>query len=170
MTSNIGSEEIAEAQAIGFEKKKKEARRTISREELRSKINERLKDYFKPEFLNRLDETIIFNYLSEKDIEKIVDLQLRDLQKRLEGKRMHINLTESAKRYLAKTGFNPKFGARPLKRTIQNFILNPLAQKIIEGVVREGERLKIDEEGGKIVITPFPKRIKKIELLSQSSK
>ena len=163
MTSNIGSEEIARAQEIGFEKKNNKVKKTISREELKSRINEKLKEYFKPEFLNRLDEIIIFNYLSQENIEKILDLQLLKVQERLGEKGIKIHMTPQAKKYLAKVGFNPNFGARPLKRTIQHLILDLLAQKIIEGEIEEGTRVKIDEEEGKIIINPtlpIPKKTK----------
>jgi len=168
MTSNIGSEEIAQAQEIGFERKDKQVKKTISREELKNRINEKLKDYFKPEFLNRLDEIIIFNYLTQEDIEKIVDLQLSLIKKRLEDKEIKINITPEAKKYLAKTGFDPNFGARPLKRTIQHLILDNLAQKIIEGEIKNGDRIKIDEKEGKIVITPILRKIRRATLVHQS--
>jgi len=158
MTSNIGSEEIAKSQGIGFEKPKKEKVKT--KEELRAKIEEKLKEYFKPEFLNRLDEIIIFNYLSEKDVEKIVELQLERVKKRLEDKRIKIQVTKRAQKYIAKRGFDPNFGARPIKRTIQNLVLNPLAQLIIEGKVKEGDKVKIDVKNGKIVVSP-QKKIKR---------
>ena len=168
MTSNIGSEEIAQAQEIGFEKKDMKVKKTISRDELKNRINEKLKDYFKPEFLNRLDEIIIFNYLSQEDIEKIVDLQLSLIQKRLEDKRIKINVTPEAKKYLAKSGFDPNFGARPLKRTIQHSILDSLAQKIIEGEIKEGDKAKIDEKEKKIAITPILRRTKRPNILHKS--
>jgi len=164
MTSNIGSKEIAQAQEIGFGKTE-ERKETISREELKSRINERLKEHFKPEFLNRLDEVIVFDYLSRKEIEKIVDLQLAEVQKRLEEKEMRIDVSPKAKKHLAESGFNPNFGARPLKRTIQHLILDPLAQKIIEGQIKEGQKIKIEEKEGKIVISSISKTTKKPVLI-----
>ena len=156
MTSNIGSEEIAKAEEIGFGKKEeiKKKKNKRSKEELKGRIEEKLKEYFKPEFLNRLDEIIIFEFLSRKEIEEIVDLQTQKVQKRLSKKKIKISVTPKAKRHLAKIGFDPNLGARPLKRTIQNLVLNPLAQMIIEGKVKERDRIRVDEKDGKISIEP----------------
>jgi ATP-dependent Clp protease ATP-binding subunit ClpA len=165
MTSNIGSEEIAQAQEIGFEKEGSSGKKTISREELKSRINEKLKEHFKPEFLNRLDEIIIFDYLTQDHIEKIVDLQLSEVQKRLDERDIKLSVALKAKKYLAEEGFNPTFGARPLKRTIQHHILDPLAQKIIEGQISEGQKVKIDIEKDKILISPIIQRTKKPSLV-----
>lgn len=158
MTSNIGSDEIARAQEIGFGKREKKSEQKRVKDKVREKIEDKLKDYFKPEFLNRLDEVIIFNYLSQRDIEKIVDLQLIQIQKRLKEKKIKINMTKRAKKYLSKVGFDPNFGARPLKRTIQNLVLNPLSQLIIEGKVKENDEVKVDEGERKIIITPRLRR------------
>lgn len=156
MTSNIGSEEIAQTESIGFEKreKTKKEERVESKKELRSKIEERLRENFKPEFLNRLDEIITFNFLSQNEIEEIVDLQIREVEERLKEKRMKITVTQKARRHLAKKGFTPNLGARPLKRSIQKLVLNPLAQMIIEGKVKEGDKVKVDKKGEKLEITP----------------
>lgn len=158
MTSNIGSEEIAKSKELGFDSQK-EGKQTKnqkkSKEELRAKIEDRLREYFKPEFLNRIDEIIIFDFLSQKEIEEIVDFQIKKVQQRLLERQIKITVTPKAKRYLAKIGFDPNFGARPLKRTIQNLVLNPLAQMIIEGKIKRQDRVKIDEKDGKILILPF---------------
>ncbi|MDD5551805.1 MAG: AAA family ATPase [Candidatus Pacebacteria bacterium] len=163
MTSNIGSEEIAQTKDIGFEEEKKKAKdiKEQSRKRLRLKIEEKLRDYFKPEFLNRLDEVIIFNYLTQKDLEKIVSLQVKELAKRVEEKGIKIIVSKEAKKILVKEGFDENFGARPLKRTIQNLIMNPLAQMIIEGKVKEGGKVKIDVKDGLIEILTAVKRAKK---------
>ncbi|HOK35091.1 MAG TPA: ATP-dependent chaperone ClpB [Candidatus Pacearchaeota archaeon] len=158
MTSNIGSEEIAKSKELGFgnsQEKKKTKEQKRSKEELRAKIEEKLREYFKPEFLNRIDEIIIFDFLSQKEIEEIVDLQMKKIQQRLLERRIKITVTPKAKRYLAKVGFDPNFGARPLKRTIQNLVLNPLAQMIIEGKIKSEDRVKIDEKDGRIIISPL---------------
>ena len=112
---------------------------------------EELKNYFKPEFLNRLDEIIIFNPLTKKDIEEIVELQLKRVEERLADKNIKISISAKAKSLIAEKGFDPLFGARPLKRVIQNLILNPLSLKIIEGKIKERQKVKIDVEKGKIV-------------------
>jgi len=155
MTSNIGSEEITRAGEFGFREEGKTKSERETRLEVEEKIKEKLKEYFKPEFLNRIDEIIIFNFLSQKDIEKIVEFQIKRIQKRLEERKIKISVTSKAKRYLAKAGFDPNLGARPLKRTIQHLVLDPLAQQIVEGRIREGDRVKVDEKEGKIIISPI---------------
>jgi len=160
MTSNIGSEEIARSKNLGFETKEEgqQKQKNNSKQDLKRKIEEKLREYFKPEFLNRIDEIIIFDFLSQKEIEKIVDLQLTKIQKRLSERRIKITVTPKAKKYLSKVGFDPNLGARPLKRTIQNLVLNPLAQMIIESKIKPEDRVKIDEKDGKIIITPMNKK------------
>jgi len=160
MTSNIGSEEIARSKNLGFETKEEgqQKQKNNSKQDLKRKIEEKLREYFKPEFLNRIDEIIIFDFLSQKEIEKIVDLQLTKIQKRLSERRIKITITPKAKKYLSKVGFDPNLGARPLKRTIQNLVLNPLAQMIIESKIKPEDRVKIDEKDGKIIITPMNKK------------
>ena len=163
MTSNIGSEEIAKDQDIGFgkrEKGKQTKDMKKTKTELKGKIEGRLKEYFKPEFLNRLDEVIIFEFLSRNEIEEIVNFQLERVQKRLKEKRIKISITPKAKRHLAKIGFNSDLGARPLKRAIQNLVLNKLAQMIIERQVMEGDRVKIDEKNNEIIISKTRANIK----------
>lgn len=155
MTSNIGSEEIAHAKEIGFEKEEKQSKKKeFFQKKLREKIEEKLRDYFKPEFLNRIDEIIIFNYLTQKDIEKIISLQIKKLMKRIEEKKIKITVSKEAKKVLSKEGFDPNFGARPLKRTIQNLIMNPLAEMIIKREINEGDKIKISAKDGKIEINP----------------
>lgn len=148
MTSNIGSEMIREHH-LGF---RQDARSGYdNKDELSHKVMEALRMQFRPEFLNRIDEIIIFNTLSEKDIERIVDIQVKLLKKRLADKHLELELTEAAKQALAKKGFDPVYGARPLKRTIQREIQDKLAMKILEGEFKEGDRIKIDaDENGEI--------------------
>lgn len=148
MTSNVGSEIIYRS-GLGFrEKKESEA---IGEKEMREKVMTALRENFKPEFLNRLDEIIIFHPISPEMLRRIVDLQLNLVQKRLDEKSIKLTLTAAAKKYLSEKGYDPLYGARPLKRVIQNEILDELALRIIEGAVKEGEKVKIDSKGGKIV-------------------
>lgn len=146
MTSNIGSEFIFKMGSLGFTPEK-----TQERVSLKAKIEEALKERFKPEFLNRLDEMIVFNYLSKKEIRKIVDLEFAKVAVRLESKSIKLNLSEEAKEILVEKGFNQKLGARPLKRAIQNLILDPLALNIIMGGVKEGDVVWIGAENKKII-------------------
>jgi ATP-dependent Clp protease ATP-binding subunit ClpB len=103
-----------------------------------------LKQTFRPEFLNRIDEVIIFRPLTEEQIRQIVDLQIKEVQKRLADRKITVTLTDKAKEWLANTGFDPAFGARPLKRTIQREVETPLSKKIIQGEVKEGDEVKVD--------------------------
>ncbi|HHE76627.1 MAG TPA: ATP-dependent chaperone ClpB [Candidatus Parcubacteria bacterium] len=148
MTSNIGSEYIAKMSSLGFlgEKEQEEKR------SLREKVMEALKESFKPEFLNRIDEIIIFNYLGKEEIKQIVDLELNKVIKRLKEKEIKMRVSEKAKSVLAKEGFDPNLGARPLRRVIQRKVLDPLALKIVSGVVKNGDEVRVDVENGKIVL------------------
>ncbi len=148
MTSNVGSEHITKMGALGFLGEKEEA----EKQSLKEKIMEALKEDFRPEFLNRVDEIIIFNYLGRSEIKKIVELELNKVAERLESKKIKIKVTEKAKALLAKQGFDPSLGARPLKRVIQRQVLNPLSLKIVAGLVQEGDMVVADVENQKIVI------------------
>ncbi|PJE69616.1 MAG: type VI secretion system ATPase TssH [Candidatus Staskawiczbacteria bacterium CG10_big_fil_rev_8_21_14_0_10_38_10] len=147
MTSNIGSEFISQLSPVGFLSKED----TGKKESLKEKIMERLKEEFRPEFLNRIDEIIIFNYLRKPEIKKIVELELEKVEKRLKTKDIGIKVSEKAKELLAEKGFDPNFGARPLKRLIQRLILDPLALKIVTNEIKEGERVLVDVSDSKIV-------------------
>ncbi len=131
MTSNLGSQQIME---LGEEK----------RDEMKCQVDVILHRSFKPEFLNRVDETIIFHCLTEKDLSKIVDIQLILLQERLAEQMFSISLTDAAKKYLVEVGFDPAFGARPLKRAIQRHIQDELALQILDGRFSEGDAILVD--------------------------
>jgi ATP-dependent Clp protease ATP-binding subunit ClpB len=149
MTSNIGSEHIAKMSSLGF----LSAKEASERSSLKDKVMEALKDNFRPEFLNRIDEIIIFNYLNKEEIKKIVDLELNKVAERLRDKGIKIRVSEKAKKILADKGFDPNLGARPLKRVIQRRVLDPLALKIVSGIVKEGDEVVVEAaEGGKIVV------------------
>ncbi len=153
MTSNIGSQmilDLGKKGEFGFESKL-DAKKTQN-EKIEEKITSLLKDHFRPEFLNRIDETIIFHSLSAKQIEKIVELQLQELQNRLNEKRIILEVTPAAKKLLAKKGFDPNFGARPLKRVLQHQLMDKLAMKIIDGSVIDGQHVTIDNKKDEITI------------------
>ncbi len=153
MTSNIGSQmilDLGKKGEFGFESKSDKAKTTT--EKIEEKITGLLKDHFRPEFLNRIDETIIFHSLNAKQIEKIVELQLQELQNRLNEKRITLEVTSSAKKLLAKKGFDPNFGARPLKRILQHELMDKLAMKIINGSVIDGQSVKIDGKKEEIIV------------------
>jgi len=148
MTSNVGSEFVNQMSPMGFGAKGGDS----ERQELKDKIMESLKEKFRPEFLNRIDEVIIFNHLSKKQIKKIVDLELSKVKKRIKNnKDIKIQVSKKAKNFLAEEGFDPKLGARPLKRTIQKMILDPLSLKIVGGDLKEGDNVSIDAKKEKIV-------------------
>lgn len=135
MTSNVGSEYLMHLSKEEFEK---------NYDKIKEQIMNELKKRFRPEFLNRIDEIIIFHPLSEEEIKKIVDLLISKLNKRLEERGIKVKLTEEAKSELAKRGYVPEFGARPLRRTIQREIETPLSVKILEGSVKEGDTVVVD--------------------------
>ena len=147
MTSNLGSDYINKMSSLGFSNKEE----IVQRENMREKIFDTLRDSFRPEFLNRIDEIVIFNYLKKEEIKTIVDLELSKVEKRLATKEIKISISEKAKELLVKEGFDSNLGARPLKRVIQRLILDPLSVKIVANEIAEGSRVFIDQQGGKIV-------------------
>lgn len=141
MTSNIASQWIQDLTGPENE------------EELRNRVKQALKEAFRPEFLNRIDETIIFHGLSKEFIKQIADIQLKDLQKRLSKHNYRLTVTNKVTEKLTEEGFDPHFGARPLKRTIQQMIENPLSIEILEGRFTEGSEINADMKNGKVVFT-----------------
>ena len=135
MTSNIGSQYIMEDLPV---------------EERNRRVMEALRGHFRPEFLNRVDEIVIFDRLSDKEIEKIVGIQLARLQKRLESQKLGLMISDKARAYLAKEGYDPAYGARPLKRVIQQKILDPLSIEILDGRIHEGQTISCELSGGKL--------------------
>jgi ATP-dependent Clp protease ATP-binding subunit ClpB len=136
MTSNIGSQYIQELQN--------------DEEEMRRRVMEAMRQHFRPEFLNRIDDTIIFHPLDAEVLKKIVAIQVGLVQKRLSDKKIEIEITEGAKELLAEEGFDLVFGARPLKRVVQRDVLNPLASKILSGEVKEGSKVIVDRSGRRL--------------------
>jgi ATP-dependent Clp protease ATP-binding subunit ClpB len=110
-----------------------------------------LKSFFRPEFLNRVDEVIIFNPLTQPLLKQIVDIQVERMKQYIRERGIDVRLTESAKEYFAKTGFDPVYGARPLKRVLQKMILNELALKILDGTYTEGDTVEVDYADGKVL-------------------
>ena len=144
MTSNVGSQIILNLKKrgeFGFQGARKD--KAVSEKNVKDKVMEELHNHFKPEFLNRIDEIIIFHSLAESDIEKIVELQLERTQHRLAEKKITLVVDEKAKKYLAKEGYDPDYGARPLKRVLQTKLLDQLALKLIEGSINEGDTVSV---------------------------
>ncbi len=151
MTSNIGGAHIQEM--LEERAKRPAAYWVPTNTELKEKIMEDLKTFFRPEFLNRVDEIIIFNPLTRELLKQIVEIQVNRMKRFIKEKNVYIRLTDSAKEYFTEIGFDPVYGARPLKRTLQREILNPLALKILDGTFKEGDTAEVDFEGDKIVFT-----------------
>ena len=138
-TSNIGSQDILDLNGQDDEL-------------MRSRVMNAMRDYFKPEFLNRIDETVIFNSLGKSDLKKIVGFETRRLMSRLEEKAMTLQLTDAALDYLADVGFDPVYGARPLKRLIQREVESQVARSILDGTFSEGDTIVVDAEDGRVVV------------------
>jgi ATP-dependent Clp protease ATP-binding subunit ClpB len=135
MTSNIASQQIqqlTEEQGADWE--------------IEAHVKEALKNYFKPEFLNRIDEVIVFHMLSKEHLEKIVSIQLGYLAERLKERNIKLEFTDNARKQIMDEGYDPSFGARPLKRTIQQRLENPLASEILSGKFTDGDTIKIDAQ------------------------
>jgi ATP-dependent Clp protease ATP-binding subunit ClpC len=139
MTSNLGTEFVTRSGTLGFlvsgETEEREAE---------EKIERALKDTFRPEFLNRVDEVIIFSKLTMEDMQRIVDLQMDEVRGRLAEHGLQVELTEEARAWLASEGYDPDFGARPLKRALQRHVESPLSVKILQGEFDAGEHVLVD--------------------------
>jgi ATP-dependent Clp protease ATP-binding subunit ClpB len=119
-------------------------------EGVRREVMDALRSHFRPEFLNRLDEIILFHALSREEMRTIIDIQLRGLAKRLEERKIRVELSDRAKDLLIAEGYDPTYGARPLKRTLQRSVLDPLAMRVLNGDFREGDTVRIDAPGGEL--------------------
>ena len=151
MNSNVGSQFIQE---LGSE----------NRDEMERRVTEALRSTFKPEFLNRVDELIIFHNLSPEQIGDIVEIQIERLRKRLADRQIHLELSEEIKRLLAEKGYDRVYGARPLKRAIQKYIENPLSMEILKGNIPDGSVLVADREGDEVTF-----RVEEPELVQKAA-
>ena len=136
MTSNVGSQYIHDYQK-SMQSPQQEA-------EMRKKVEEELHRHFRPEFLNRIDDVIIFHALDMSHIKRIIDIQLKRLVKTIAERGIHIEIGDAAKEFLAREGYDPAFGARPLKRTLQKEIIDPLAIKLLEGKIKPGDTVFVN--------------------------
>ncbi|TMK55084.1 MAG: NDP-hexose 4-ketoreductase, partial [Actinobacteria bacterium] len=146
MTSNLGTADLRKA-SVGFGP----ADEAVSYEKMKSKVMDELKRHFRPEFLNRIDEVIVFAELTRQEVTEIVDLMMRRLQSQLESQGLGLELTTDAKLELAKKGYDPQLGARPLRRAIQRLVEDPLSEKILWKEFRAGETVLVDADGDEIV-------------------
>lgn len=145
MTSNIGANLLKKTGSLGFKGQKEHE----TYEDMKERLLEEVKKTFKPEFLNRVDDVIVFRSLNMMDLETIVEIEVKDVQERLKEKNIAIKLDEKAKKFLIGRGFDKAFGARPLKRTIQRFLENPLAEEILSGKIKDGSDVKVTVKSGK---------------------
>ena len=151
MTSNIGSEYLKAMSRIGFRAENQKA--AVEEDDYREKTMEALRRGFRPEFLNRVDEIVIFNPLRKADLEKIVDIQLQLVRERLAARDIKLTLEPAAREYLVSEGFSAEYGARPLKRLIQKVILDALADKIIRGELKNGGKIKVNYKADSLVFS-----------------
>ena len=143
MTSNLGTRDLAKAGGLGFKRSDKKS----IREKMKERVEEELKKTFNPEFLNRLDEMVVFNALERKEIIQIVDLEIAEICDRLKERDIAISLTPGAKALLAEKGFDPTYGARQLKRTIQKLVEDPMAEEILQGKYTAGSEVRVSKKG-----------------------
>ncbi|MGQ9523008.1 MAG: ATP-dependent Clp protease ATP-binding subunit [Anaerolineae bacterium] len=141
MTSNVGTEFAGRGGALGFLREGADRR---EEEESRRRIERALKETFRPEFINRVDEIIIFNRLTLEHMEQIVDLQMREIAERLAEQGLEVELTDAARRWLAREGYDPQFGARPLRRALQRHVESPLSVRLLRGEFHSGDRVRVD--------------------------
>ncbi|MCX7939029.1 MAG: AAA family ATPase, partial [Thermoflexales bacterium] len=156
MTSNIGTEYVRKGGTLGFVKPSSEEELKLVADH--KKIEDALKRTFRPEFLNRVDEIIIFSPLTLEDVEKIVELQMRELRERLKEKGLAIELSDAARKWLARQGYDPNFGARPLRRAMQKYLEGPLSIQLLKGQFKAGDCVRVDvaPEGNSLQFTLAP--------------
>ncbi len=145
MTSNLGAKEIQKNNPFGFQVSEGE---DLSYQDIKNKVMSELRETFRPEFLNRIDEVVVFHKLSREEIYKIIDLMIDRIQNQLENQKVELELTESAKKLLLNKGFDPVMGARPMRRAIQNLIEDPISEKIISKEIRPGNKVIISADNG----------------------
>jgi ATP-dependent Clp protease ATP-binding subunit ClpC len=145
MTSNLGTADLRKA-SIGFGP----ADEAVSYEKMKDKVMEELKRHFRPEFLNRIDEVIVFAELSMEEVGEIVNLMIKRVQDQLEGQGLGLELTPEAKLLLARRGYDPQLGARPLRRAIQRLVEDPLSEKILWKEFHAGETIVVDADGEEV--------------------
>jgi len=149
MTSNAGTEHL-QGGGIGFATSGKGPRQ-IDMKDARKKVDEALRQKFRPEFLNRVDEIILFHPLTMEDLTRIIDLQVGDLIERLREQKITLTLTEAAKEFLVTEGYNPVYGARPLRRTVQRLLETPISRELLQGIFKAGDTIEVDLENGQLV-------------------
>ncbi|MGD9115891.1 MAG: AAA family ATPase [Dehalococcoidia bacterium] len=144
MTSNVGAEMIRRQMSLGFAAKPESEADKLDYDTMKERVLAEMKKKFRPEFINRIDEIIVFHQLNEEQLSQIVELLVKDLQERLADRKLAIELTAKAKAWLVKEGYDPVYGARPLRRAIERYVENPLSTKLLGGEFKEGDTVKVD--------------------------
>ena len=150
MTSNIGADLIKNQTALGFKKVSFDT----SYESMKEMLIKEVQHHFRPEFLNRLDEIIVFRALTKEDLRKVVEIEIKEVKERLKDRNLTISLDESAIEFLIKHGYNPDFGARPLKRAIEKYVEDPLSEQILKGAYAEYNHIKIGVKDDHLYFEP----------------
>jgi ATP-dependent Clp protease ATP-binding subunit ClpC len=167
MTSNLGTRDIAKGTTLGFSTSDE----TVTYEKMKDRVMEELKRSFRPEFLNRIDEIIVFQSLSRENVKSIVDLMMKRVSDQLKAKDIDIELTEAAKDLLAEKGYDPTLGARPLRRTIQRLVEDPLSEKLLWKEFSAGQTIIVSAQDGEILFEGAPQspETPPVELAGQES-
>ncbi|MEX0832348.1 MAG: AAA family ATPase, partial [Actinomycetota bacterium] len=166
MTSNLGTRDIAKGVTVGFAVATDESG---SYDKMKGKVMEELKHSFRPEFLNRIDEVIVFRSLTRDNVKSIVDLMMKRVRDQLKSKDLDVELSDAAKDVLADKGYDPSLGARPLRRTIQRLVEDPLSEKLLYKEFRAGQTIIVDAQDGELVFeAPSPPDVPPVELAGQS--
>lgn len=161
MTSNLGARSISKT-SLGFHQETEES----AYEKMKSNVMDQVKNAFNPEFINRLDEIIVFHTLSREQVEKIIEILLEEIRIRLSEKTMSLKLEDEAIQFLIDKGYNPEYGARPLKRAIQQYIENPLSEELLRGSFNEGDRIIVQKREDKLILVAEDNPVKLNELLT----
>jgi ATP-dependent Clp protease ATP-binding subunit ClpC len=145
MTSNVGAQFIRSQMSMGFAAKKEGKGQKLDYDTMKERVLAEMKKTFRPEFINRIDEIIVFHQLNEEQLRQVVELLVKELQERLADRKLNIELTDKAKAWLVKEGYDPVYGARPLRRAIERYVENPLSSKLLAGEFKEGDTVKVDQ-------------------------
>ena len=166
LTSNIGMEMLSRAASIGFsaESDRQKKKATADYEEMKSRVLDELRSAFRPEFLNRIDKTIVFKPLGQEEIKKIVEVNIKDLVERMaEEHNITLKIASGVLDWVANRGFDPEFGARPIRRVIQTALEDPLAEGIISGSIKVGDTIKADIKKKEIVLGKVGKKLQQVK-------
>ena len=149
LTSNVGAETIKKSSVMGFGAANDDA--GVKYDKMREKLLEESKRFFKPEFLNRLDDVIVFHSLTKEDLVQILDLEINKVVERLRKKNLRLELDSKAKDFLVEKGYDPQYGARPMRRAVERHLEDPLAEEILKGTLHDGDPVEVTVEGDKLV-------------------